>query len=883
MKKIAVLIFALLVTPYYARAQTAQLYYAFTAQATGGVADTSLAPQVDALNVRISGINTTTSWTAQIQTSPDNVTWTSCGSLVTATSAASSSGGACTPSGAAFTRVLITAGTGGGSVVGALIGTCSLCQVASSGGITLTTTGTSGPATLIGGVLNIPQYSGGSLPSALTGQILTNTSGSTTYAGQANILYQQSGDTIASIETACTSAPCTYVVTSPQTITLAASHAMNSNVWVRFEADGKWNVTGAYTLSNVQVAPGTTTSPHFSLAGSAVVTLSTFNTLVPVEWFGAVGDWNGTTGTNNLTAIQNTINAITYGQAVLSGPYAIGGTLTYSASNVGLRGTTAGRGGYNPTTGVYYSSLIETVAGDDAIDVHGTSGTYLDFGIFQDFDIGTSVAQTGTAAGMSFSFTGGVIATNIHVVDFFYPFYLHASPSYGGIGFVGDTGQWSALSSGMTSPVCFYLPSTDGNSESSITLSHDACASVVGGPTSPIALLITGTAVNDINVGDFATAFTNGPEVVYTGSGGGSACSDIHITNETVDNFLAYADYVSGCLATQTGSVEISGGWAVAGAQTASTLGAMYILNSSGVSINHVQIGAHQASGFPAVYGVNIAGGGYNTVANNTIMAQNYAVNLTNNTVGNVVTGNTDTNSTGGTINIGMQINNGSTYNTLTSNSFNGANTITTGITIASGSNNNTYVGNTCGSNVTTCINDGGTGNGITGPLTITNSSSATLIQPFAVLTANLPAGAGHLDYIPFGVALTTNNAATLNFHFNTLGSATANLGGLGFYGVVNDSLQWDASGDVTVYKQITSPTFNTSGGRKGTFVCTAAGTITIANANELVTSDVVISLNTAGGTISTSPAMKTTTSGTGFTVLCGAADTSTYNYDILN
>lgn len=70
---------------------------------------------------------------------------------------------------------------------------------------------------------------------------------------------------------------------------------------------------------------------------------------------------------------------------------------------------------------------------------------------------------------------------------------------------------------------------------------------------------------------------------------------------------------------------------------------------------------------------------------------------------------------------------------------------------------------------------------------------------------------------------------------------------------------------------------------RKGTFVCTGAGTISIANANEAITSDVVISLNIAGGTITTPPAMKTVTAGTGFTVLCGATDTSTYNYDILN
>lgn len=70
---------------------------------------------------------------------------------------------------------------------------------------------------------------------------------------------------------------------------------------------------------------------------------------------------------------------------------------------------------------------------------------------------------------------------------------------------------------------------------------------------------------------------------------------------------------------------------------------------------------------------------------------------------------------------------------------------------------------------------------------------------------------------------------------------------------------------------------------RKGTFTCTAAGTITIANSNEALTSDVIISLNTAGGTITTPPAMKTVTAGTGFMVLCGATDTSIYNYDVIN
>lgn len=70
---------------------------------------------------------------------------------------------------------------------------------------------------------------------------------------------------------------------------------------------------------------------------------------------------------------------------------------------------------------------------------------------------------------------------------------------------------------------------------------------------------------------------------------------------------------------------------------------------------------------------------------------------------------------------------------------------------------------------------------------------------------------------------------------------------------------------------------------RKGTFVCTGAGSITVANANVLVTSDILITMNAAGGSITTPPAMKSKSSGVNFIVLCGATDTSTYNYVILN
>lgn len=70
--------------------------------------------------------------------------------------------------------------------------------------------------------------------------------------------------------------------------------------------------------------------------------------------------------------------------------------------------------------------------------------------------------------------------------------------------------------------------------------------------------------------------------------------------------------------------------------------------------------------------------------------------------------------------------------------------------------------------------------------------------------------------------------------------------------------------------------------GAVGTFICTGAGTITINNTNVATSDTIIISMAAAGGTITTPPAFKTITGATGFTVLCGATDTSTYNYAII-
>lgn len=81
----------------------------------------------------------------------------------------------------------------------------------------------------------------------------------------------------------------------------------------------------------------------------------------------------------------------------------------------------------------------------------------------------------------------------------------------------------------------------------------------------------------------------------------------------------------------------------------------------------------------------------------------------------------------------------------------------------------------------------------------------------------------------------------------------------------------------------LTALSVSVAAARKGTFVCTSGGTITVANTNAITTSDIIITTNTPGGTQTYAPNKNGGTSGTNFTVICASLDTSTYNYDILN
>jgi hypothetical protein len=169
--------------------------------------------------------------------------------------------------------------------------------------------------------------------------------------------------------------------------------------------------------------------------------------------------------------------------------------------------------------------------------------------------------------------------------------------------------------------------------------------------------------------------------------------------------------------------------------------------------------------------------------------------------------------------------------------------------------------------------------------ITNTNTATGSAGSGYTITTTNgfaqfLKLGTGYTTYknqhqSDMGIYTNTGNISVLDDAVGGSISLAANS---------STTSQFTLTGTLlTLTVPLSGTSISPAAARKGTFVCTAAGTITISNTNELVTSDVVISLNTAAGTISTTPAMKTVTSGTGFTVLCDAADTSTYNYDIYN
>jgi len=131
--------------------------------------------------------------------------------------------------------------------------------------------------------------------------------------------------------------------------------------------------------------------------------------------------------------------------------------------------------------------------------------------------------------------------------------------------------------------------------------------------------------------------------------------------------------------------------------------------------------------------------------------------------------------------------------------------------------------------------------------------------------------------YTTNGLLITCTNTTCVNGEL-LLGSGSSLINnGSTIVWTLPFNLSFAGSGTVTL------PALNVTASRKGTFVCTSGGAIVVPNTNYLVTSDVVFTTQTHGGTQTYTPNITAQSTGVSFTATCATGDTSTYNYDILN
>lgn len=80
----------------------------------------------------------------------------------------------------------------------------------------------------------------------------------------------------------------------------------------------------------------------------------------------------------------------------------------------------------------------------------------------------------------------------------------------------------------------------------------------------------------------------------------------------------------------------------------------------------------------------------------------------------------------------------------------------------------------------------------------------------------------------------------------------------------------------------ISGVTLGLASAQRGTFTCNGVTPVVVSNTAITADSQVLITLKTVGGTVGATPAVKTITVSTGFTVAGTASDTSVYNYAII-
>lgn len=141
----------------------------------------------------------------------------------------------------------------------------------------------------------------------------------------------------------------------------------------------------------------------------------------------------------------------------------------------------------------------------------------------------------------------------------------------------------------------------------------------------------------------------------------------------------------------------------------------------------------------------------------------------------------------------------------------------------------------------------------------------------------------------PLSIETGVNLAAVQVYVRATTASTSTTTGGLRVDGGAGIAGAIWAGADINVAGNVVSTVAaktlvlkRGSNGCCGTFVANGITPVTVSNTNVAITDSIIISLNTVGGTVGVQPHVATITASTGFTVVCTASDTSTYNYAII-
>lgn len=331
----------------------------------------------------------------------------------------------------------------------------------------------------------------------------------------------------------------------------------------------------------------------FVLQGTGILNLGPKNSMVPAEWFGAVGDWNGSAGTDNTTAMQHCLNAISAGQMLLQATqYMVSGTLNITRSNVGIKGTSYGLrsnssfGSPQLAVNAPSSYIVSTSSTAHLITCLGTSTVPISWNKFEDFGTSRTVQfSAGTPAGLLFQYCGGFIVENVWMSDHAIGFFFNGSGSLG-TGRVENCaasfGYGSLTPSGTI--YGFYIDGTSvGNASFRL---RNSFAVVNGGSPTSYGLFVVGGDLEDLMVEAFETAGVS--YGVFLESQSSSTYpypnSDIHLRACIHDQYKIAAVTIKN-LSGPASSVEIDGGWYVSGITGAVGIN---ITQSSGITIQNV-------------------------------------------------------------------------------------------------------------------------------------------------------------------------------------------------------------------------------------------------------------------------------------------------------